>query len=136
MHKKEYSLTEKTEQELLRLLEPLHKLHASPDFFNRVLDKIGVSPLQSPETQQGEEEEETASALVFPAPETDKAEQDITEETEQKLLHLLEPLNKLVMPRQPIVGRQAERARLRACFERARGGQRQFVFVSGEPGIG
>ena len=58
MNKKDYSLTEKTEQELLHLLEPLHKLHAPPDFFNRVLDKIGVSPLQSRETQQGAGEEE------------------------------------------------------------------------------
>jgi hypothetical protein len=34
------------------------------------------------------------------------------------------------------VGRQAELARLNASLERARGGQRQVAFVTGEPGIG
>jgi predicted ATPase/DNA-binding winged helix-turn-helix (wHTH) protein len=35
-----------------------------------------------------------------------------------------------------LVGREAELARLQACLERARSGQRQLVLVSGEPGIG
>jgi DNA-binding winged helix-turn-helix (wHTH) protein/predicted ATPase len=35
-----------------------------------------------------------------------------------------------------LVGREAELARLHACLERARSGQRQLVLVTGEPGIG
>jgi DNA-binding winged helix-turn-helix (wHTH) protein/predicted ATPase len=36
----------------------------------------------------------------------------------------------------PLVGRGGELDRLRAALERARGGDRQVVFVTGEPGIG
>jgi DNA-binding winged helix-turn-helix (wHTH) protein/tetratricopeptide (TPR) repeat protein len=36
----------------------------------------------------------------------------------------------------PVVGRERELARLRACLERALGGQGQLVVVTGEPGIG
>jgi DNA-binding winged helix-turn-helix (wHTH) protein len=42
-------------------------------------------------------------------------------------------------PREPsslVVGRDAELERLRAAFERARSGQRQVYFVTGQPGIG
>ncbi len=35
-----------------------------------------------------------------------------------------------------LVGREAELARLHACLDRARNGQRQLVLVTGEPGIG
>jgi DNA-binding winged helix-turn-helix (wHTH) protein/tetratricopeptide (TPR) repeat protein len=38
--------------------------------------------------------------------------------------------------RSPFVGRTAELERLRAALERARRGDRQLVFVTGEPGIG
>jgi len=39
-------------------------------------------------------------------------------------------------PAPPLVGRAAELEKLRACFQRAEQGERQIVFVSGEPGIG
>jgi len=39
-------------------------------------------------------------------------------------------------PTSSFVGRQAELAHLNAALERARGGQRQVAFVTGEPGIG
>ena len=35
-----------------------------------------------------------------------------------------------------LVGREAEVAQVQACLERARGGQRQVLFVTGEAGIG
>ena len=38
--------------------------------------------------------------------------------------------------RGPLVGRARELAALRSCFEKALHGERQIVFVSGEPGIG
>jgi DNA-binding winged helix-turn-helix (wHTH) protein/predicted ATPase len=39
-------------------------------------------------------------------------------------------------PLRPVVGREDVLAQLRACLERARHGERQLVFVTGEPGIG
>jgi len=36
----------------------------------------------------------------------------------------------------PLIGRERQRALLEAALERARAGQRQLVFVTGEPGIG
>jgi len=39
-------------------------------------------------------------------------------------------------PRGRLVGRARELAELRSCFEKALQGERQFVFVTGEPGIG
>ncbi len=40
------------------------------------------------------------------------------------------------MTRTPLLGREPERARILACFERALLGERALVSVSGEPGIG
>src|SRR5262249_60877030 len=39
-------------------------------------------------------------------------------------------------PRRRIVGREADLARLVGCLDKALEGERQVVFVSGEPGIG
>jgi DNA-binding winged helix-turn-helix (wHTH) protein/predicted ATPase len=39
-------------------------------------------------------------------------------------------------PAAGLVGREAEMAQIQACLERARGGQRQVLFVSGEAGMG
>lgn len=36
----------------------------------------------------------------------------------------------------PLVGRQPELERLRACLDEAGGGERQVIFIAGEPGIG
>ena len=41
-----------------------------------------------------------------------------------------------ISPRSPLVGRDAELARLQELLARAAAGQRQIVFVTGEPGIG
>jgi predicted ATPase len=42
----------------------------------------------------------------------------------------------LLSPALGLVGRDAEMAQAQACLERARGGQRQVLFVTGEAGIG
>ena len=41
-----------------------------------------------------------------------------------------------VKPETPLVGRGTELARLHAWLEKALGGERQIVFITGEPGIG
>ncbi|HEX6022217.1 MAG TPA: protein kinase, partial [Solirubrobacter sp.] len=49
------------------------------------------------------------------------------------------PLPPTLEPRageEPFVGREAEFGQLREAFERARGGERSLVLVSGEPGVG
>jgi class 3 adenylate cyclase/tetratricopeptide (TPR) repeat protein len=45
-------------------------------------------------------------------------------------------LGRLQAPSAPLVGRAGELTQLRAAWERARSGDRQAVFVTGEPGIG
>ena len=47
-----------------------------------------------------------------------------------------EPSSSPGAPRGRLVGRARELAELRSCFEKALQGERQFVFITGEPGIG
>ena len=58
--------------------------------------------------------------------------QNAAQATRQKILPILSPLH----PAPTLVGRHAELTRLYDLFNKARGGQRQVVFVTGEPGIG
>lgn len=46
------------------------------------------------------------------------------------------PPRLLLRPPPLVVGRERELRELRACLDRAMGGERQIVFVTGEPGIG
>ena len=46
------------------------------------------------------------------------------------------PVRLVLRPPPLVVGRERELRELRACLDRAMGGERQIVFVTGEPGIG
>ncbi len=46
------------------------------------------------------------------------------------------PAHLVLRPPPLVVGRERELRELRACLDRAMGGERQIVFVTGEPGIG
>ncbi|NOT55468.1 MAG: AAA family ATPase, partial [Deltaproteobacteria bacterium] len=58
------------------------------------------------------------------------------ENTQRAQVELLSPAPSTQHPTPNFVGREAELAQLHSLFAKARDGQRQLVFVTGEPGIG
>lgn len=139
-HHQKVALRPKSLAVLLYLLRHPHRIIAKQEFFDTIWSetKVGEAALKVciREIRRVLDDNTETPRFIETIPRKGyrfitpiNSKQPPESSKQQKQTHIQEPPTR-------IVGRDAELAQLHACLEKARSGQRQIMFVTGESGIG